>query len=140
MERILEIENEILGYIGEYRELAADLPCINDIMYLRKNISVELAFYGAEWGRLKIALSHAKLDLKYKEVNLTMDYKNKGVKVVDIPNFVKANLEEETRSEELLEAQLQASKVFMEVVKNVLDEMNQRVAHLRTEAQQTKNY
>jgi len=125
----------VLGILKDYQDLEYDSLDIQGIMHMRKQLSTHGVFLSSE-------LALARKDWKQKEANYEILKNQKRVKLLDKgttkANWIaRANLEAELNESVEAESLYYEFYNILQFLKEVLSEMNQRIAILREEYKQS---
>lgn len=134
----MNVLNEILAIIEEYRGLPADYVDIEDLMHKRKllatfgsNLSVEVGEKRAAWRRAEY---RAEVNKVQKEISFYNKHGNLG----------RAKIMAKANTGDLFEAAVEAENEFFKLdyifrnLREVLGELNQRISYLREEQKQDR--
>lgn len=136
----MSVLNEVLAIIKEYREFNADYIDIENLMYMRKQLATYGANLAVEVGELRAAWKRAELKSQVTRTQKQIGFNQKGHSITKSETLAKAN------TEELQSAAIEAENEYFKLdyifraLREILGELNQRIAYVRDEIKQSQFY
>ena len=133
------VENDIIRIINWYRSLPADYIDINKLMFERKNLSTYGVIFATEVARCRKKWKENDLKYEVKKNQLRIEYSTKyGTTKADW--IARGNCEQQLIDVIDAESEFYAKNYLFKAYRDVLLDMNQRIAHIRDEYKQNMFY
>lgn len=129
-------KDAIIDLILWYRDLPKDYNSIIDIMDCRKDLSTYTVLLGVDIGKKKKQVKLLDSAVSRKENQKKIEYIAKSYSFSKMDVLIKGNPMQERKERDILEAELYELEYIFKSVREVLSEMNQRIAFLREELKQ----
>ena len=132
----MEVLGRITNTVDWYKSIPADFIDVNMLLHKRKMLASEMFELSVEAGKARKDWKDAERNYSVKRNQYCKKWESKGVTKADV--YAKANTEEEHYEMNQSESIFYSIDYVIRAVKEVLADMNQKIAWLRQERENSK--
>lgn len=134
------VEDQIMDIVGWYNKLPPDYMDLNELMYSRTQLATYQVYFAAETASARREWKTKKSRYEIVKNQKRIQYEAK-FKVMNKADYsARANSENELNNFTSAENDFYSKEYILFAVKDILADMNQRIAHLREEERQSRYF
>ena len=134
-----ELIDNVSEIVNWYKGLPSDYTGINELMYARVQLSTNLFLYAVEMGRYRIAWKEAEAQTERARRTSTIDYLENKQPLSKAQEYGKFDSLDQYILEKRYDGTYGSMKLFYDSSQAILDTLNQHIATLKKEYEDSKN-
>ena len=132
----MEVLQRITSIVSWYKSIPADFIDLNMVLHKRKMLATEMFELSVEAGKARGEWKRKEREYSVKRTQLCKKWESKGTTKADW--YAKANTEDEHIEMNQAEEIFYSIDYIVKSVREVLADMNQKIAYLRQEKENSK--
>lgn len=134
------VEDQIMDIVTWYNQLPSDYMDLNQLMYSRTQLATYQVFFAIETANARRDWKTKKSKYEIVKNQKRIQYEAKFGVMNKADYSARANSESELSNFTNAENDFYAKEYILFAVKEILSDMNQRIAHLREEERQSRYF